>query len=191
MRSLTTVTAATIAACLWFASVAAAADPIRTVTINQRFNGKTYKGTVKYPWPARWNKKITTKNGHHYYAEDLGSGCTARVWIYEVLKAEFDATIAFDMWTWNVTPLASGTTTAGPWMTAAGQLFTNYGATPVANHWVLIGQAIAKLKTNRYLMHSSWNDFYGTCTSSQLTASGTALSLIAAVRDVAVNIKIS
>ena len=193
MRKLAAVSAAAVIASLAAASVASAADPIRSDKINQRFNGKTYKGTVKYPWPARWKKLTTTKAGDHYYAENLGGGCTAKIRTTWHLLAEFDSAVQLDIWgvVGHTTSLGSGTKASSIWTAFEGVKVINYGETVVPNRWIFSSEALTKLTTNRYYVHATWNDFFGTCTTAQLTTSPTANALVAAVRDQTVSIKIS
>lgn len=208
MRKLALVTVAVLSACVIFTNIASAADPTRTDKINQRFNGKTYKGTVKYPWPATWKAQVTSPQGFRYHSWNMGGGCTARVWTDNVLFAEAASQRTAE--TLQVVATGSLTTPgfsdpkfesvvigsgiiSGPtvWWAFTHNAYDSFTAHVIANDWESSGRLDMQLGTRRYLVHRYWVHFLGTCTVAQRTTSRTAQALVASVRDAVVSIKTS
>ncbi len=198
MRRLLAITAMAFCASASLASVASADNPTRTDRINQRFNGKTYKGTVKYPWPSAWKTVMTAPSGTHYYKEALsmGGGCTARVWTDNLLIAATESQRDWAVrsilasgsgWLLPRSPydeisLGFGVAGSDVWFAYESNLVINYGETLVPNRWFIDGESEVKLAPNRYLRHRVWTHFFGTCTPAQRTTSPTAQALISALR---------
>lgn len=208
MKKLFSSTAVTAAAALALTGIASAADPIRTDKINQRFNGRSYKGTIKYPWPAAWKAKSTTPQGVRYHSTSLAGGCTARVWTDNLLlaQAESQRTVETSQVAANGTLTTTGFSDpgfesvvigsgviAGPsvWWAFTHNAYDSFTTQLIPNDWESDGRLDLQLAYRRYLVHRYWAHYLGTCTVAQRTTSRTAQALVASVRDAVVNIKIS
>lgn len=206
MRKLPLLTAAIAAGCLTLTSIAVAADPIRTDKISGRYFGKTWKGTVKYPWPAAWTTRNLTIYDLNSDELDLGGGCTMNVWTDNFMTSRFDTdrtwlskdillTGAFVMDgtdATQATPLGFGLKGQNVWWAYEGAATENsYGEVAIPNSWFILGRADVRVAKNRQLNHRIRATFSGTCTVSQRTTSAPVKALVAAVRSAVVSVKLS
>ena len=206
MKRLALVTAAVACTCLAFTSIASAADPIRTDKISGRYFGKTWKGTVKYPWPAAWTKRSSSTYDGDPQELDLGGGCSMNLWADNLMTSRLDTyrtwftrdillTRTFVLNTGDATqavPLGYGLKGQNVWWAYEGnETDYGYGDVAVPNSWFIDGRADVRVARNRQLNHRIRATFGGTCTLDQRTTSTPVKALVTAIRSAAVSIKIS
>ncbi|CAB4936316.1 unannotated protein [freshwater metagenome] len=199
-----TATLFAFAAVLAVPAAASASDPTRTDVINKTLGGKTFSGTVSYPWPTRWKNASTAwwPSSYRYSAEDLGGGCTARVTTREVLLAIKDSAmggIPSPDFTFTVPSgpprdahaIAFGVSSAREyWLAFEENVIIAEENLPTNPRQHTVATAVTRLAKNRYLRHTSVALFFGTCTLAQRTAGPTVEALVASVRDQTVKITI-
>jgi len=206
MKKLALVTAAVASACLAFAGIASAADPIRTDKISGRYFGKTWKGTVKYPWPAQWTIRSYSVYDGNPQEVDLGGGCAMNLWLDNFMTSRLDGDrtwfsrdiLRTGSFVLNIgdateaTPLGFARKGQNVWWAYEGSATENdYGEVAYPNSWFISGRADVRVAKNRQLNHRIRATFTGTCTTAQRTTSTPVKALVAAIRNAVVSIKIS
>lgn len=195
-----------VSACMAFASVATAADPIRTDTLTgNRIDGVGFKrlsGTVQYPWPAAWLSVTSDPIWGSIHSVDLGNDCSADIGgdnlAIAVKEEPWTKTIKSKGSLASVFPLQgvsgrnfhvdSGKRADGVWWLYVHQAYVAYE--PAPDNFIVEGRTVVKIATNRYLRHRVWADFTGPCTDAQLSSSDVTNAIKSSVRDAVVNVKI-
>jgi len=192
-------------ACLGFTSIAFAADPIRTDKISGRYFGKTWKGTVKYPWPAKWTKRSSSVYDGDPQELNLGGDCLMNLWLDNFMTSRLDGdrtwfsrdilqTGTFVLNIWDATqavPLGFAKKGQNVWWAYEGNETENdYGEVAYPNSWFISGRADVRVAKNRQLNHRIRATFAGTCTLAQRTTSTPVKALVTAIRSAVVSIKI-